>query len=245
MVCTWLLSPVGEHRVQGAPRGRASQHIRPRALWHGADHTPGLQYMETSLHKASEAGWDAVVQTLLEHGADVSAIDEVGSCARAACLSALPTECQHVCFFCVHACTWWRLHHPGGCTALRHVPENVEASLLWHSANDTPALQRERISLHWACIQGHRAVVQTLLAHGANVAAIDEVSAACGCCAAGVGALMCRDCTEAPELYASFLARGTDVNEILNTHMRAKESSKVFERMHAKAHAPSGRPHPP
>jgi DNA polymerase-3 subunit gamma/tau len=50
--------------------------------------------------------------------------------------------------------------------------------------------QRERISLHWACIQGHRAVVQTLLAHGANVAAIDEVSAACGCCAAGVGALV-------------------------------------------------------
>jgi len=65
---------------------------------------------------------------------------------------------------------------------------------LWHSANDTPALQRERISLHWACIQGHRAVVQTLLAHGANVAAIDEVSAACGYCAAG-------GCDECPIAY--------------------------------------------
>jgi hypothetical protein len=115
--------------VQGAPCG-TSQHIKAScAVWHGADHTPGFQYMETSLHKASEAGWHAVVQTLLEHGADVSAIDEVCFGARAARLSALPTKCQPVCYVCAYACTWWRLHHPGGCTTLRHVPENVEASL--------------------------------------------------------------------------------------------------------------------
>jgi len=36
--------------------------------------------------------------------------------------------------------------------------------------------QRERISLHWASASGHSEVAQMLLLHGADVAAIDEVS---------------------------------------------------------------------
>ena len=44
----------------------------------------------------------------------------------------------------------------------------------------TPALQRGYISLHWACSRGHPAVVQTLLEHGADVAARDDVGAAGG-----------------------------------------------------------------
>ena len=188
--------PVDENRVQGAPRGRASQHIKAScAVLHGADHTSGFQYMETSLHKASEAGWHAVVQTLLEHGADVSAIDEVCFGARLASVR---------CPFSVSLSAMSVLMpaRGGDCTTLEGAPpsdtcrKRLRPLSLWHSANDTPALQRERISLHWACIQGHSAVVQTLLAHGANVAAIDEVSGACGCCAAGVGAPMCRDCIQ-------------------------------------------------
>ena len=34
----------------------------------------------TALHLASHAGWTAVVKVLLDHGADVHAVDKVGRC---------------------------------------------------------------------------------------------------------------------------------------------------------------------
>jgi ankyrin repeat protein len=44
-----------------------------------ADRTPALQDGETSLHFASMSGHAAVVQTLLQHGADVAARTKVGA----------------------------------------------------------------------------------------------------------------------------------------------------------------------
>ena len=46
------------------------------------------------------------------------------------------------------------------------------------AADRTPALQAGVTSLHWASISGHAAVVQTLLQHGADVAATNKVGAA-------------------------------------------------------------------
>jgi hypothetical protein len=43
------------------------------------DSTPALQYGGTSLHEASVYGHAAVVQMLLEHGADVGARNKVGA----------------------------------------------------------------------------------------------------------------------------------------------------------------------
>ena len=59
------------------------------AAWRGrscrcgpaADRTPALQEERTSLHYASEGGHLAVVQTLLDHGADVAARDNDGQTA--------------------------------------------------------------------------------------------------------------------------------------------------------------------
>jgi len=42
-----------------------------------ADRTPALQGGSTSLHEASSYGHAAVVQTLLQHGANVAATDQV------------------------------------------------------------------------------------------------------------------------------------------------------------------------
>ena len=46
--------------------------------------------------------------------------------------------------------------------------------------DSTSALQNEETSLHWASESGHREVVQTLLEHGADVAARTKVGAAGG-----------------------------------------------------------------
>ena len=42
-----------------------------------------IQYGGTALHKASGADQTAVVTLLLDHGADVHAVDEVGDCRTA------------------------------------------------------------------------------------------------------------------------------------------------------------------
>jgi solute carrier family 25 (mitochondrial adenine nucleotide translocator), member 4/5/6/31 len=118
----------------------------------------------TSLHVASEFGHLAVVQTLLEHGADVAARTEVGAEGGRA-------------FRCDHATVC--------CGMLVLARESIAACrglscCCGTAADRTPALQRGYISLHWACSRGHPAVVQTLLEHGADVAARDDVGAAGG-----------------------------------------------------------------
>ena len=42
-----------------------------------------IKYGETALHVASGAGQSAVVTSLLDHGADVHAVTEVGDCSTA------------------------------------------------------------------------------------------------------------------------------------------------------------------
>ncbi len=73
------------------------------------DRTPALQDKETSLHFASRSGHAAVVQTLLQHGADVAARDGVGAagvpralawrsareCLHAMCVGAI--VCMEMC----------------------------------------------------------------------------------------------------------------------------------------------------
>ena len=66
--------------VKGAPRvGRRGLPRPPCRCGPAADRTPALQFGGTSLHTASERGHPAVVQTLLDHGADVAARDNVGA----------------------------------------------------------------------------------------------------------------------------------------------------------------------
>ena len=72
--------------VQGAARESVAA-CRGRSCRRGtaADRTPALQDGSTSLHKASESGRLAVVQTLLEHGADVAARTKVGAAGGRVC----------------------------------------------------------------------------------------------------------------------------------------------------------------
>ena len=66
--------------VQGALRGRLSVAACRGGSFccvPAADRTPALQYGWTSLHFASSSGHAAVVQTLLQHGANVAATDQV------------------------------------------------------------------------------------------------------------------------------------------------------------------------
>ena len=71
-------------RSAGCPARESVDACRGRSSLCGpaADRTPALQDGRTSLHFASEYGHAAVVQTLLQHGADVAATpsrpDEVG-----------------------------------------------------------------------------------------------------------------------------------------------------------------------
>ena len=45
-----------------------------------------IQDGETALHKASGSGQTAVVTLLLDHGADVHAVTEVGDCSTGLCI---------------------------------------------------------------------------------------------------------------------------------------------------------------
>jgi hypothetical protein len=58
-----------------------------------ADRTPTLQLGNTSLHEASRSGHAAVVQTLLEYGANVATTDEVGAAGGRACHAARACAC--------------------------------------------------------------------------------------------------------------------------------------------------------
>ena len=77
-----------------AYRGRSSRCCP------AADRTPALQYGSTSLHLASEYGHAAVVQTLLQHGADVAATDNVGA---AGVPRALAWRCARECLHAMNA----------------------------------------------------------------------------------------------------------------------------------------------
>ena len=105
----------------------------------------------TSLHLASYGGHAAVVQTLLQHGADVAARDEDG-------------------------CTSLHEASSGG-FLLRILQASGHAAvvqtLLQHGADVAARDEDGRTSLHYASKNGHAAVVQTLLQHGADVAARD------------------------------------------------------------------------
>ena len=74
-------------RSAGCPARESVAACRGRSCRCGpaADRTPALQDGSTSLHKASESGRLAVVQTLLEHGADIAARSKVCACACTAC----------------------------------------------------------------------------------------------------------------------------------------------------------------
>ncbi len=83
-----------------ACRGRSCRLFQPHA-WAcvcgpAADRTPALQYGRTSLHNASISGHAAVVQTLLENGANVAATDEVGAAGVGVAVCARVPAC-HVC----------------------------------------------------------------------------------------------------------------------------------------------------
>jgi hypothetical protein len=86
--------------VQGALRGRLSvAACRGGSFCCGpaADRTPALQQDgDTSLHKASSSGHAAVVQTLLQHGADIAATNKVGAAGVPLALAwRCARECLH------------------------------------------------------------------------------------------------------------------------------------------------------
>ena len=65
----------------------------------GADVNEKEHYGRTSLHVASARGHAAVVQTLLQHGADVAATDKVGAAGVPLALAwRCARECLHAMF---------------------------------------------------------------------------------------------------------------------------------------------------
>ncbi len=75
-------------RSAGCPARESVAACRGRSCRCGpaADRTPALQRGYTSLHDASREGHAAVVQTLLQHGADVAARDNVGAAGVCVCV---------------------------------------------------------------------------------------------------------------------------------------------------------------
>ena len=108
--CCSVLALVRVRRA-GCPARESVAACRGRSCRCGpaADRTPALQGGLTSLHEASRYGHAAVVQTLLQHGADIAATNKVGAagvplalawrCARE-CLHAMfvrAIECMEMC----------------------------------------------------------------------------------------------------------------------------------------------------
>jgi hypothetical protein len=86
----WCVSGCPARESVAACRGRSSR------CGPAADRTPALQLGSTSLHSASYRGHAAVVQTLLQHGADVAATNEVGAAGVAQALALrCARECLH------------------------------------------------------------------------------------------------------------------------------------------------------
>jgi hypothetical protein len=91
-------------RSAGFPARESVAACRGRSCRCGpaADRTPALQRGMTSLHCASWLGHAAVVQTLLQHGADVAARDAVGAAGVPQALAwRSARECLHA--MCVRA----------------------------------------------------------------------------------------------------------------------------------------------
>jgi len=235
--CCSVLALVRVRRA-GCPARESVTACRGRSCRCGpaADRTPALQRGRTSLHEASSSGHAAVVQTLLQHGADVAARDAVGAAGVRVALRARVPAC-HVCVrhgmhgdVCTQSCASVllcrgisapvcidgylnvmpsrqgrvRMHWRGGCIAREGAHATPCCSVLAlvrfrragcparesvaacrgrscrcvPAADRTPALQYGSTSLHFASESGHAAVVQTLLQHGANVAATNNVGAA-------------------------------------------------------------------
>ena len=84
--------------VSGCPARESVAACRGRSCRCGpaADRTPALQDGRTSLHYASALGHAAVVQTLLQHGADIAATDKVGAAGVGVAVWARVPAC-HVC----------------------------------------------------------------------------------------------------------------------------------------------------
>ena len=79
---------VSLYRVFSAPvciNGYVTVYARHVLSLGTADRRPGLQDGYTSLHRATACGLPAVVQALLEHGADVAARDQVDAAGVRAC----------------------------------------------------------------------------------------------------------------------------------------------------------------
>jgi hypothetical protein len=85
-------------RSAGCPALESFSACRGRSCRCGpaADRTPALQNGCTSLHTASETGHTAVVQTLLQHDADVATRDKVGAAGVGVAVCARVSAC-HVC----------------------------------------------------------------------------------------------------------------------------------------------------
>jgi hypothetical protein len=95
--CCSMLALVRVRR-EGCPARESVAACRGRSCRCGpaADRTPALQYGWTSLHFASSSGHAAVVQTLLQHGADIAATDKVGAAGVGVAVYARVPAC-HVC----------------------------------------------------------------------------------------------------------------------------------------------------
>jgi hypothetical protein len=88
-------------RSAGCPARESVAACRGRSCRCGpaADRTPALQIGRTSLYVASGEGHVAVVQTLLQHGADVTARDNVGAAGVTLALAwRSARECLHAMF---------------------------------------------------------------------------------------------------------------------------------------------------
>ena len=117
-----------------------------------------------------------MVQTLLEHGADIAAINKVGAAGvprasawRRARVSAPARR--------TGACAWYGVQ---GAARESVAACRGRSCRRGTAADRTPALQDGSTSLHKASESGRLAVVQTLLEHGADVAARTKVGAAGG-----------------------------------------------------------------
>ena len=106
-ICCSMLGLV-RVRSAGCPARESVAACRGRSCRCGpaADRTPALQRGRTSLHEASSSGHAAVVQTLLQHGADVAARNEVGAAGLPQALAwRCARECLHAMFVRAIVCT--------------------------------------------------------------------------------------------------------------------------------------------
>jgi hypothetical protein len=156
MPCCSVLALV-RVRSAGCPARESVAACRGRSCRCGpaADRTPALQDGSTSLHVASREGHAAVVQTLLQHGADVAARNEVGDAGVPQTLAwRCARECLHEKFVgamvCMEMCARnrARLCYCAGAAACGEVERGMEMgrtcmrALATHPLTPLPASAR-------------------------------------------------------------------------------------------------------